>query len=129
MEINILLKILIITISTVKNSALVLKLDLDMVSDNHLVIDFLGSYYPIVSDIMCEHLCSRESAGKSNLRRYTKRSGLCECMHASEDFYDNRETADKMHGAVLLIDCKFEDYLLLFSDPTFHKWRGGMHDL
>ena len=98
----------IITVLTLGISALVIKLDLDMVSDNYLVINFLGSYYPIVSDVMCEHLCSRESGGKSNLRRYTKRSGLCECMHASEDFYDNRETADKMHDTVLFIDCEFK---------------------
>ena len=98
---------LLITVLTLRISALIMKLDLDMVTDNHPVINFLGSYYPIVSDVICEHQCSRESAGKSNLRRYTKRSGLCECMHASEDFYDNRETAGRMHGTVLLIDCEF----------------------
>ena len=94
-------------------SALIIKLDLDMVSDNRPVINLLGWYYLIISDVMCEHLCSRESAGKSNLRRYTKRSGLCECMHASEDFYDNRETADKMYGKLLLIDCEFQDSSLM----------------
>ena len=100
-------KALIITVFTLRISALVIKLDLDMVSDNHPVINFLASYYLIVSDTMCGHLCSRENEGKSNLRRYTKRNGRCECMHASEDFYDNRKTADKMHGTVLLIDREF----------------------
>ena len=104
MEKTTFLFIFVLITSVLGSTALVLKLNLDLVSDNSLFINFLKILHPIVSDVMCEHLCSRETGKRTNLRKFTPKGGLCECMEASEDFFDNRETADKLDESVLLID-------------------------
>ena len=82
---------------------LVVKVGKDVVVDNSLFVDTLLTIVPTI-EALCPHLCDDLTDGKTNLRKYDKKSGVCECFFASQGFRDSRKVAPVSEGVVFFVN-------------------------
>ena len=83
-----------------------IKVKRDSVSDNVLFVDSLLTIYPAVEPL-CVSQCEKLTQKSTNLVKYNRRNGACQCLLVSEKFRDTRDFAPQLESATqIFISCE-----------------------
>ena len=101
------MKFLAALLSCISTGApLVVKVGKDVVVDNSLFVETLLTIAPTI-EVLCPRLCDDLTDGETNLRKYDKKSGVCECFFASGGFRDSRKVAPVSEGVVFFVNRRY----------------------